>query len=130
MKERKGFRELLVWQRAKALAVAIYNRTRDGQFRRDLSLTDQMRRAAVSVCSNIAAGDERDTNREAIRFLYIAKGSLAELSSQLEIAHDIGYLNSEENHSLQEECRRLGKMLGALIKARSKSLTKPQTPNP
>jgi len=116
--KKKGFRELQVWQKAKALAVTIYQSTQEGELAKDFGLRDQIRRAAVSVCSNIAEGDDRQTNTEAVHFLYIAKGSLAELSCQLEIAHDIGYLNSEQHSFLQQEGQDIGNMLGALIKVR------------
>ncbi len=82
-----GFRQLNVWQRSKKLAVEIYRLTQTERFSRDFGLRDQIRRAAVSIPSNAAEGDERGTNREAVRFFYIAKGSLAELETQLEIAH-------------------------------------------
>ncbi|MDP3073370.1 MAG: four helix bundle protein [Opitutaceae bacterium] len=114
-----GFRELRVWQLAKELAVAVYRSTEVGQIARDFGLRDQMRRAAVSVPSNIAEGDERDTNKDSVRFLYIAKGSLAELRTQLEIAREVGSLSAESCTSLEVKCAEVGRMLGALIKARS-----------
>jgi four helix bundle protein len=120
----RGFRELKVWQMAKDLAVRVYSMTNSGSFSRDFGLRDQMRRAAVSVASNIAEGDERDTNRDAIRFLYIAKGSLAEITTQVIIAQEIGYLTQAECDDALTRCDTLGKMLGSLIKSR-----KPQTPN-
>ncbi|MGA2402126.1 MAG: four helix bundle protein [Syntrophobacteraceae bacterium] len=113
-----GFQELKVWQGAKDLAVEIYRITQEDPFTRDFSLRDQIRRAAVSVPSNIAEGDERGTNKEAVRFLYIAKGSLAELRTQLQIAHEIGYLGVTALKSLDEKCRILGNMLGSLINVR------------
>lgn len=116
---KQGFRNLLVWQRGKKLAVAIYKLTSLGKFTRDFGLTDQLRRCAVSVPSNIAEGDERDTDKEAARFFYIAKGSLAELATQLEIALEIGYLTTAETAPLLNECDELARMLGALIKART-----------
>ncbi len=115
-----GFRELNVWQESKKLAVLIYNITQKGNFSKDYGLQDQIRRAAVSVPSNIAEGDERGSNRDSIRFLYIAKGSLAELETQLEIALEIGYLNHEMLEELLHQTSNIGKMLGSLIKARSK----------
>lgn len=115
----RGFRGLVVWQKAKELAVAIYRLTDSGKISQDFGLKDQMRRAAVSICSNIAAGDERDTNKESVRFLYIAKGSLAELITQLEIAHEINYITEVQTTQFQTSCAEIGKMLGALIKARS-----------
>lgn len=114
-----GFRDLRVWQKAKALAVIIYKASEKGALSRDFGLRDQMRRAAVSICSNIAEGDERGSNKDSIRFLYIAKGSLAELRTQLEIAAEVGYLADDRVASIERGCIEVGKMLGALIKARS-----------
>ena len=114
-----GFRELKVWQKSKDLAVQIYKVTRDGTFSRDFGFKDQIRRASVSIPSNIAEGDERGSNKEAVRFFYIAKGSLAELQTQLEIAHEIGYLDELTVNELLDKSETIGKMLGSLIKARS-----------
>jgi four helix bundle protein len=114
-----GFRELKVWQESKRLAVIIYKLTQTGKFTRDLGLRDQIRRAAVSIPSNIAEGDERSSNRDAVKFFYIAKGSLAELQTQLEIAHEIGYIDREILDDLGTTYSSLGKMLGSLIKART-----------
>jgi four helix bundle protein len=114
-----GFRNLKVWQRAKVLAVQIYKITQVDPFGRDYGLKDQIRRAAVSVPSNIAEGDERGSNKDAVRFFYIAKGSLAELQTQLEIAYEIKYLDKGRLNDLEEQCRIIGKMLGSLIKTRS-----------
>lgn len=115
----KGFRELMVWQKARDLAVAVYKETTEGAFARDFGLRDQIRRSAVSVPSNIAEGDERDSDKDAIRFFYIAKGPLAELQTQLEIAHLIGYMNKPLFLEFDETCTEIGKMLGGLIKART-----------
>jgi four helix bundle protein len=117
--EKEGFRSLRVWQAAKEVAVTIYKTTESGELARDFGLRDQMRRASVSIPSNIAEGDERDTNRDSVRFLYIAKGSLAELRTQLEIARDVGALPTENYLLLDGKCAEIGRMLGALIKARS-----------
>ena len=106
------------------LAVSIYKITAVGAFKSDFGLRDQIRRAAVSISSNIAEGDERGTNKEAVRFLCIAKGSLAELQTQLIIAQEIGYIDSVILKDLDERCQMLGKMIGALIKVRT------PTPNP
>jgi len=114
-----GFKELQVWKESKALAVEIYNLTSFGEINRDFDLRSQIRRAAISVPSNIAEGDERGTDKEAVRFFYIAKGSLAEIITQLEIAKEIGYINEEQLGESEIKCSRIGKMLGSLIKARS-----------
>lgn len=77
-----------------------------------------MRRAAVSIVSNIAEGDERDTNKDSVRFLFMAKGSLAELITQVIISTEIGYLKGNEFEYISKECEIIGKMLGKLIKIR------------
>ena len=82
-------------------------------------LRDQMQRAAVSVCSNVAEGDERDTDKDAVRFFYIAKGSIAELITQLEIAKDARLIEPMLADRLIKEAEEIGAMLGALIKARA-----------
>lgn len=107
------------------MAVAAYRLTDRGALARDYSLKDQMRRAAVSVCSNIAEGDEHGTNRDCVRFLYIAKGSLAELRTLLDIAREVGYLEQAEHARHEEQAAELGRMLGSLIKVRSQT-TRPR----
>ncbi len=113
-----SFKDLKVWQQGKSLAVEIYRLTAAETFRFDYGLRDQMRRAAVSIPSNIAEGDERDTDKEAVRFFYIAKGSVAELNTQLIIAKEIGYIESEAFSLLEGNCNHIASMLGSLIKAR------------
>jgi len=109
---------LAVWQKGKELAIDVYRLTNGAAFAKDIGLRDQMRRAAVSVPSNIAEGDERETDKEAIRYFYIAKGSSAELLTQVMIAREIGYLPEQLYLEFQEKCRTIMKMLAALIKAR------------
>ena len=118
---KQGFKELLVWQRSKNLAVSIYKLTNQGSIRTDFGLVDQMRRSAVSVPSNIAEGDERSTDRDSVRFFYISKGSLAELITQLEIAKEVGLVAGAEVDGIEKESIEIGKMLGTLIKARSRT---------
>jgi four helix bundle protein len=116
---RKGFKDLIVWQKAKDLAVIVYRITLQNKaLARDFGLRDQMRRSVVSIASNLAEGDERDTDREAVRFFYIAKGSLAELKTQLEISYEVSYLEKEFFDKLEADCGEIGKMIGRLIKAR------------
>ena len=117
---KKGFRDLVVWQKAKDLAVKVHQLSHAGEFGRDFGLCDQIRRSAVSIASNLAEGDERDTDKEAVRFFYIAKGSLAELRTQIQIACEAGHLKKPVYDDLETECERLGKMLGSLILARSR----------
>lgn len=84
-----GYRNLLVWQKAKTLADSVYRLTSESPASQDYGLRDQLQRSAVSIASNIAEGDERNTNKDSIRFLYISKGSCAELITQLEIANEV-----------------------------------------
>ena len=113
-----GFKSLKVWQEAKQLAVDIYRLCKTTELAKDFGLRDQITRAAISIPSNIAEGDERDTNKDSVSFFYIAKGSLAELQTQLEIAAEIGIISVAQQQALEQHCAKIGKMLGALIKAR------------
>ena len=114
-----NFQELKVWQRAKELAVFIYKITGHGEFGKDYSLRDQVRRAVVFIPNNIAEGDELGTDRQSIRFFYIAKGSAAELLTQNIIAHEIGYITEGHFNHVNDECRVISSMLTKLIQARS-----------
>jgi len=109
------FEDLPVWKLAKELAVKIYQITKDEKFRRDFSLVDQIRRASISVSSNIAEGFERGSKKEFIKFLYIAKGSLGELRSQSQIAFELGYINKEKLNTLLTQSYDLSNQLGAFI---------------
>jgi four helix bundle protein len=116
-----NFEELKVWQRAKILAVYIYKLSSAGKFSNDFGLRDQIRRASISIPSNIAEGDESGSKKQAVRFFYVAKGSAAELLTQSVIAHEIGYLADDEFHYINEECKGISAMLTKLIKARVKT---------
>ncbi len=109
----KSHRDLDVWQRSMALAVAIYPLTAEFPKSELYGLTSQMRRASVSVPSNIAEGHNR-RGRDFPRFLAYSLGSLAELETQLEIARSIGYSSDVQHAPLADECDQLGKMLRVL----------------
>ena len=123
-----NFQELKVWQRAKELAVFLYKLTGKGTFAKDWGLRDQIRRSAVSIPSNVAEGDELDTDRQSIKFFYIAKGSSAELLTQIIIAYEIGYLPRENFDHVKNECQTISRMLAKLIQARSKNTNKEKGP--
>lgn len=112
------FQKLKVWQRAKDLAVSLYKITNEGNFSKDYGLRDQIRRAAVSIASNIAEGDELGTNKQAISFFYYAKGSTAEVLTQTIIAKEIGYIDQEIFLQIIEDCAAISSMLTRLIQAR------------
>ncbi|MEL6445389.1 MAG: four helix bundle protein [Bacteroidota bacterium] len=98
----KRFEDMEAWQAARRLVGEIYAATNTGAFQRDFSLRDQIRRAAISVPSNIAEGFERGSDRDFARFLLIAKGSAGEVRAQLYCALDLGYLSNEEFQHLHD----------------------------
>lgn len=114
----QSFKELRVWQEAKSLSVAIYRVTSDGKLSKDYGLRDQLQRSSISIASNIAEGYERNSDAEFARFLFIAKGSLAELRTQIDIAKEIGYISQEKFDVLEGDCNKIGAMLTKLIQSR------------
>jgi len=101
----KSFEELPVWRDSIKIGKEIYLLTNSGKFEKDCTLKDQVRRAVISISSNIAEGFERSNNNEFVRFLLIAKGSLGEVRSQLYLAFILGYI---ENSILEEVKDELG----------------------
>ena len=111
----KTFEEINAWQNARELVRDVYAMTGCGDFCKDYGLKDQIQRAAVSICSNIAEGFERRGNKEFINFLWIAKGSAAEVCSQLHLAKDLGYITDERFKSMYDSAKQIGGMLFNLI---------------
>jgi len=109
------FEELLIYQRARELTNAVYALSRAGAFGRDFGLVDQIRRAAVSVMSNIAEGFERGSSTEFVQFLFIAKGSCGEVRAQIQIAADQQYIAAAEHARLTDLCRRTSGMISNFI---------------
>ncbi len=117
-----NYENLIVWQKAIELAVNLYKTTAENKFfQKDFSLRDQIRRAAVSISSNISEGDQLGSDRQAIKYFYIAKGSTAELFTQVTISGKIGYLTELDSKFLTGECICISAMLTNLIKARQQS---------
>jgi len=112
----RNFEDMHVYEQAREMTSRIYRLTRVGKFARDFGLSDQIRRAAVSVMSNIAEGFERGTRKEFVQFLFIAKGSCAEVRAQLSVALDQEYCGRADYDELVVHCRRLSGMLANLIK--------------
>jgi len=106
------FQDLIAWQKARVLTAEIYKATSRGEFARDFGLRDQIRRAAVSVMSNIAEGFERGRPAEFHQFLSIAKGSCAEVRSQLFVALDVSYLRTADFQKLMSEAEEVGRIVG------------------
>ena len=108
------FEDLIAWQKARELTRAIYQVTQQGAFAKDFGLARQIQRAAVSIMSNIAEGFERCGRREFHRFLSTAKGSCAEVRSQLYVAFDIGYLMKSDFQRLLAQAEEVGRVVGGL----------------
>ena len=113
----KNYKELKVWQKAYRLCLEIYRVTRNFPREEIYGLTSQIRRAAVSVPSNIAEGYGRQTTREYIQSLYIAYGSNCELETQILLSGDLGYIEAQNFERLQREVGDIERMLKALIKS-------------
>ena len=111
----RRFEDLEAWQQARKLTHAIYAASKQGAFAKDFALRDQIRRASISVMSNIAEGFERDGNREFRHFLSIAKASAGEIRSQLYIALDQGYITPERFSHLSDLATRTSRMISGLM---------------
>ncbi|MEM9998966.1 MAG: four helix bundle protein [Bacteroidota bacterium] len=111
-----SFEDIQAWQLARTLTRRVYALTRDGAFARDYDLVRQVRRASVSVMSNIAEGFERRSRKEFHQFLSIARGSAGELRAQCYVALDAGYIDSKTFEELNEEARRIVRMLNGLMR--------------
>lgn len=119
MKQKKieSFTDLNAWREAHKLAIKIYKETDKFPAKEQFGITNQIRRAAVSITSNIAEGFSRITKADKIHFNVMAKGSVTEVQSQLLIAHDVGYLKAENFKGLSEQSMIVHKLLNGLIKA-------------
>ena len=113
----KNFKELKVWQKSYKLCTEVYKTTKKFPNEEKFSLTSQMRRAAISVPSNIAEGYGRRTIPDYVRCLYIAYGSNCELETQILLSGDLNYLNEENKSLLLEKNKEVERMLMALIKS-------------
>ena len=108
------YEELVVWQKAMELVRLVYQATRRFPLDERFALTDQLRRAVVSIPSNIAEGNGRGSNKDYAHFLSIARGSLYETMTQLRIAKDLGYLDDYSQY--EDIAAEVGRMLGAMLK--------------
>src|SRR5438128_1086293 len=124
MSKVEKFEELVAWQKARALCNQVYTATRSPGFAKDFGLVDQIRRAAISILSNIAEGFERGGRSEFHQFLVVAKASCAELRAQLYVALDAGYIDQKEFELLYELSAEVGRILGGLRVAVSKQREK------
>lgn len=118
------FEDLEVWRNARLLVKDVYRVSNAGVFAKDFGLKDQLRRASVSVLSNIAEGFERSGNREFAHFLFLAKGSAGELRTQRYAALDQQYLTETDFQKLSSDSEVIARQLSALIKYLQRSNAK------
>ena len=124
----RRFEDLIAWQKARVLTREIYQVTSSGPFSKDFSLREQIRRASVSIMSNLAEGFERGGRIEFHRFLNIAKASCAELRSQLYVARDVEYLEHQTFSRLLIQAQEVARIIGGLRVAVRNHLSKIDLP--
>jgi four helix bundle protein len=111
-----SFTKLEAWKEGHVFVLAIYKKTKEFPKDEVFGITSQIRRAAVSITSNIAEGFSRHSWKEKLQFYAIAMGSLTEVENQILIARDVGYMTNEEFHNLANQVVRVGKLLTGLLK--------------
>ena len=109
------FEDLQSWKKARELSKSVYSVTNNPLFSSDPSLKDQIRRAVVSISSNIAEGFERCGNKELIQFLFIAKGSCSEVRSQIYLAFDCGYISEIEFKNIKGRAQEVSKLIQGFV---------------
>jgi four helix bundle protein len=114
MKRVERFEDLVAWQKARVLAQTVYKMTRERTFAKDIGLSSQIQRAAVSIMANIAEGFERNRPGEFHQFLSVAKGSCAEVRSHFYAAHDAGYLEQDRFSQVLGQAEEVGRIIGGL----------------
>ncbi|MEE9373488.1 MAG: four helix bundle protein [Saprospiraceae bacterium] len=108
------FEDIIAWQKAQDIAVLIY---KSFERSRDFGFKGQIQRASVSISNNIAEGFDRMSDKEFVRFLYIAQASCSEVKSMLYLANKLNYLDKESAYNLIEKAEEIGRIIGGLIKS-------------
>jgi len=116
MSKFNSFEEINSWKKSRIFNKRIYLITENSNFKKDFDFVRQIRRASISISSNIAEGFERNTDKEFIYFLYVAKASAGEVRSQLYLAFDLEYIIKEEFEILLESVTEISKLLSGFIK--------------
>jgi four helix bundle protein len=116
-KKVEGFEDLMVWQKGMEIVKQVYLLSKEGELGRDFALRDQLRRAAISIPTNIAEGFERASRKEYVNFLNFAKGSTGEVRSLLNVAFELGYLKSSKYQELRNAVMELSRYLSNQIKS-------------
>ena len=116
-KKIESFEDLLVWQKGMEIVKQVYLISREGELCKDFALRDQLRRAAISIPTNIAEGFERASRKEYVNFLNYAKGSTGEVRSLLNVAAELGYLEPSQYKVLRQAVMELSRYLSNQIKS-------------
>ena len=120
------YTDLDVWQKSMDLSVDVYKAVKKLPKEELFGLSDQMRRAVISIPSNIAEGQQRNSTREFLHFLYVAKGSLAELETQIKLCEKLEYFEKPDANKLLYDCAQTGRMLNGLINRLNMKLNEKQ----
>lgn len=123
----QSYRDLKVWQKGRTLVSRIYQASSQFPQTEMYGLTSQIRRAAISIPSNLAEGSAKGSTREFMRFIGIAYGSLAEVETQLFLASDLSFITASEREALLEETSELGRMLNGLLRSLESKVTELRT---
>ena len=120
-----SYRDMIAWQKAMALVTEIYQETESFPAREIYGLTNQVRRAAVGVPSDIAEGKGRLSKKEFVQMLSRARGSVLEVQTQIEIARNLGFLTNEKFEDLLAKADEVGRVINGLIRSIRKQLVSP-----
>ncbi len=113
----RRFEDLIFWQKSRDMTKLVYTLTRKGAFKADFGLKEQIQRSAVSVMSNIAEGFGRGSNTEFVQFLFVAKGSISEVKSQLYIAMDLAYIADDEFNKAYKIAEETSRLINSFIRS-------------
>jgi len=117
MSKVEKFEDFICWQKARLIVNEVYKITMQDNFKKDFSLKEQIRKAAISIMLNISEGFARKSHKEFKQFLFISHGSLAEVQSALYIALDLKYLTKDQFNQLYDMCTEVSKIISGLIKS-------------
>lgn len=123
----RSYRDLEIWKKSRILVTHIYKTTKTFPKEELYGLASQLRRAAISVPSNIAEGKSRRSTKEYMRFLDIAYGSISEVETQLYIAFDLGYITQEMLDPFLENYAEIGRMLNGLLTSLERKILSPES---
>jgi len=123
----RNWKDLIVWQECHKLVIEIYNLMRNFPKDEIFGLCSQIKRAVISIPTNIVEGHSKSSNKEFVRFLYISRGSLEELKYLLYLSKDLGFINLQDYELLEEKLSKIGYLLNNFMKSLNKTSTTPNT---